>query len=55
MNVKIGNEQEDNAINEYGMDQLYNRYLMEQEDQGTRKQEDLNKLKKILDKIEKRK
>ena len=32
MNVKIGNEEEDNAIDEYDVDQIYNRYLMEQED-----------------------
>ena len=55
MNVKIGNLEEDNAINEYDLDELYNRYLMEMEDEGSRKLEDWAKLKQKLDAIEERK
>ena len=55
MGVKIGDEAEDNAIDAYGVDMIYNRYLMEQEDRAAALCEDREKLKKKLDEIEERK
>ena len=52
MNVKIGIPQEDNAIDEYGVDLQYNRYLMEVEDVATRLVEEREKVKKKVAQIE---
>ena len=49
MNVQIGIPEEDNAIDEYGVDMQYNRYLMGREDNASALVEERTKVRKKVE------